>query len=258
MVRESSASPPTRARKFAADSDFTTNFTLTTNIIVVVDDAFSLKHCELRECPRALDRIEQLQELKSIARQRGAIAPRKNIPDVGCGFGRETLRLAAIGPPRGITAGVDKSAGFIQDARKRAAAAGLKTDLRVAYATALPFDDSTFDCGRAERLLVYLEDVASAISEMRRVAKPRGGIAMVEPEFSTTTVNSPNRPLVRRVMAHEVDTAVVQSWLPGQLRGMHADHGFTEIELASRVLVFQHGLGAAYFHSVVERLPRPA
>lgn len=111
MVRESSAGPPTRARKVAAGSGFTTNFTVTTNIVVVVDDAFSLKQFTALDqavstasyvsALEAFDRIEQLQELKSIARQRGAVAPGKNILDVGCGFGLETLRLAAIGPPKG-------------------------------------------------------------------------------------------------------------------------------------------------------------
>lgn len=174
----------------------------------------------------AFDDIEQLQELKAIARQRGGIAPGKDILDVGCGFGLETLRFAAVGPPTGNIAGVDKCADFINDARHRAVASKLKIDFRVADAMVLPFEAATFDCIRPERLLIYLDDVAGAIKEMRRVAKLGGGLALIEPEFSTTTVNLPNRPLVRRVMAHEVDTAVVQSWLPGQLPGMLADHGF--------------------------------
>ena len=65
----------------------------------------------------AFDGIEQLQELKAIARQRGGLAPGKDILDVGCGFGLETLRLAAVGPPTGSIAGVVKSADFINDAR---------------------------------------------------------------------------------------------------------------------------------------------
>jgi ubiquinone/menaquinone biosynthesis C-methylase UbiE len=247
--------PATRAEATArlvrdAFSDYSTgimdDFTL--KQFTAVDQAAS--SASYVSALEAFDGIEQLQELKSIARQRGGIAPGKNILDVGCGFGLETLRLAALGPPRGLIAGVDKSADFIQGARDRAAAAKLKIDFRVADAMALPFDVATFDCVRAERLLIYLDDVTGAISEMRRVAKPGGGLALIEPEFSSTTVNLPNRPLVRRVMAHEVDTAVVVSWLPGQLPGILADHGFTSIEMASRVLVFPQGLGAMYFRSV--------
>ncbi|MGI9521759.1 MAG: methyltransferase domain-containing protein, partial [Hyphomicrobiaceae bacterium] len=136
------------------------------------------------------------------------------------------------------------------NARERATAASLTIDFRVADATALPFDDATFDCVRAERLLIYLRNVADAIGEMRRVMKAGGGISLIEPEFSTTTINLPNRSLVRRVMAHEVDTAVLQSWLPGQLPGMLADHGFSAIEFASRVLVFPQVLATTYFKCV--------
>ena len=56
--------------------------------------------------------------------------------------------------------------------------------------------------------------------EMRRVARPGGGLALIEPDFSTTTINLPDRPAVRRALAHETDTAVVESWLPGALLGL--------------------------------------
>ncbi|MGI9520724.1 MAG: class I SAM-dependent methyltransferase, partial [Hyphomicrobiaceae bacterium] len=104
----------------------------------------------------AFDSIVQLQELKSIARRQGGFGPGKSILDVGCGFGLETLRLAAISPTMGNVAGIDKSESFIKNARERATAASLTIDFRVADATALPFDDATFDCVRAERLLIYL------------------------------------------------------------------------------------------------------
>ncbi len=46
------------------------------------------------EALEAFDAIPELQELKTLGRERGGIAPGRSVPDVGCGFGLETLREA--------------------------------------------------------------------------------------------------------------------------------------------------------------------
>ena len=73
----------------------------------------------------AFDGIPGLQELKTLGRERGGVAPGRSLLDVGCGFGLETLRLAAAAGPGATVAGIDKSADFIADAAARATAAGL-------------------------------------------------------------------------------------------------------------------------------------
>jgi ubiquinone/menaquinone biosynthesis C-methylase UbiE len=87
----------------------------------------------------AFDGIEQLQELKVIARQRSGIARGCRVLDVGCGFGLETLRLAGLVAPDGKAAGIDKSHDFIAEAEKRAAAAKLPIDFSLGDAVALPY-----------------------------------------------------------------------------------------------------------------------
>jgi SAM-dependent methyltransferase len=195
----------------------------------------------------AFDGIPELQELKALARERGGFASGRRVLDVGCGFGLETLRLAKLG---GVVAGIDKSADFITDAGRRAKAAGLDVDFRTGDADALPWPDGSFDAVRAERLLIYLAEPARAVREMLRVARKGGGLALIEPDFSTTTLNLPDRATVRRALAHEADTAVVQSWLPGPLAGMLADLGLKEVRVATRVVIFPQDLGATYFTSV--------
>jgi SAM-dependent methyltransferase len=197
----------------------------------------------------AFDAIPELQELKVLGRERGGVASGRSVLDVGCGFGLETLRLAALATP-GKVAGIDKSADFIAEAKARATAADLAIDFKVGDAEALPYADASFDCVRAERLLIYLADPAKAVAEMKRVAKPRGRIALIEPDFGTTTINLPNRPMVRRALAHEADTAVSQSWLPGPLLRMLRGLGLGDIEIATRVVIFPQGLAAEYFADV--------
>ncbi|MEM1153707.1 MAG: methyltransferase domain-containing protein [Pseudomonadota bacterium] len=198
---------------------------------------------------KAFDAIEQLQALKQGALEWCDIADGASVLDVGCGFGLETLRLAQLNP-NGITAGVDLSEDFIHLAQVRAKAASLNIAFQVANAMDLPFPENHFDVLRSERVLIYLDDVAAALREAKRVLHPGGRLALIEPEFSSTTVNLPNRALVRRVMAHEVDTAVVQSWLPGQLHAMLPSLGFIHVELESRVLVFPQHLAREYFDNV--------
>jgi SAM-dependent methyltransferase len=197
----------------------------------------------------AFDAIPQMEELKQLARERGGAEAGRSVLDVGCGFGLETLRLARLAGKGVAVAGLDKSADFIADAQRRAGEAGLSVDFRVGDATALPWPDATFDHVRAERLLIYLDRWREAVKEMRRVVKPGGGLAFIEPDFSTTTLNLPDRAVVRRALAHEADTAVVESWLPGALLGFLEDLGLG-VELATRVVVFPQDLGATYFEGV--------
>lgn len=198
----------------------------------------------------AFDGIEQLQELKRI--ERALVTPSISVLDVGCGFGLETERLARLVGPGRPVAGIDESAHFIDVAKRRAAAAGLRIDYRAGLAEKLPFADASFDHVRAERLLIYLTDAGRALSEMRRALKAGGVMAIIEPDFGTTTVNVSDRALVRRVMAHEADTAVKQSWLPGQLTAMLTRAGLRDVAVNTRVVVFPQDLGAEYFASTAE------
>lgn len=143
--------------------------------------------------------------------------------------------------------GIDRSEQFIAEARRRANNLGRSIDYRAGTATQLPYADGSFDHVRAERVLIYFEDVEAVLAEMRRVLRPKGVIALIEPELCTTTVNVSDRALVRRIMAHEAETAVAQSWLPGRLAAMLADLGFADVSVASRVLVFPQQLAADYF-----------
>nr|WP_319386701.1 methyltransferase domain-containing protein [uncultured Roseibium sp.] len=198
----------------------------------------------------AFDSIPQLQELKVLARQRGGIVPGGSVLDIGCGFGLETLRLADEIGATGTIAGVDISPDFITEARTRAEKAGTAIDYRVGDAHDLPFATGIFDSVRAERMLIYLKDVSSALAEMKRVLKPGGRLALIEPDFSTNTINIGNRHLMRRIVDHETAVAVEQSWLPGPLAVALSAIGFNTIEIATRVLIFPQGLGATYFKSI--------
>lgn len=195
----------------------------------------------------AFDEIPQLQELKALARTLAKIGPGKNVLDVGCGFGLESLRLARLVEPGGHVTGIDKSTAFIEEAERRARQANATIDSQVGDAEALPFPEGTFDVARAERLLVYLPDPKQALGEMRRVTRAGGAVTAIEPDLGTNAINFPDRGLARRVLDHECDVNVPQGWLVRDMAGLMQDVGLTGIEIETRILVFPLGLGASYF-----------
>jgi SAM-dependent methyltransferase len=195
----------------------------------------------------SFNQIEQLQELKRLGHERTGIAAGAHVLEVGCGFGLETLRLFRLAAPGGGVAGCDLSSDFLVEARHRASATGANIVLAQARAEALPYSEKSFDIVWAERVLIYVPDTSRAISEMRRVLRPGGRVALVEPDISTSTVNVRDRGLLRRVMGHEADRNVSHGWLPGRLRWTLENFAFTEIRLATRVVVFSPELAAPYF-----------
>jgi SAM-dependent methyltransferase len=195
----------------------------------------------------SFDRLEQLQELKALGHERTGIHAGAHVLDAGCGFGLETLRLARLVVPGGLVRGCDLSSDFVTEARRRAKAAMVDIEFEQARVEALPYPNQSFGIVWSERVLIYVPDVTGAVSEMRRVLGAGGRVACIEPDISTTTLNLADRSLVRRVMGHEADTNVAHGWLPGQLGGILKEVGFSDIQLATRVVVFSPELATSYF-----------
>ncbi len=195
----------------------------------------------------AFDQLEQLQELKALGREYTGIGPGSQVLEVGCGFGLETLRLAHLALPGGLVAGCDLSSDFLAEARRRAEAAEVNIAFKQARVEKLPYPDQSFEILWSERLLIYVSNLRQAASEMRRVLRSGGRLVSIEPDISTSTLNLNNRDLVRRVMGHEADKNVAHGWLPGQLGGILEGAGFSDIRLATRVVIFTPELAAGYF-----------
>ena len=109
----------------------------------------------------------------------GDVAGRR-ILDAGCGAGP---LFAALRDRGAIVTGIDKSAGMLEQARRRL---GHGADLQVAeLGSPLPFPDDTFDDVTASLVLHYLEDWGPTLAELRRVLKPGGRlIASVNHPFA--------------------------------------------------------------------------
>lgn len=99
--------------------------------------------------------------------------------DVGCGPGSITASLARTSGPDGLALGVDISKPML--ARAVRAAAGPQTGFLRADAQQLPLRDETVDAVVSIAALQLIPDPEAALTEMGRVLRPGGRLAVMVP-----------------------------------------------------------------------------
>jgi len=105
-----------------------------------------------------------------------AVPPRQRWLDIGCGTGALMQTILAGAEPAEVT-GVDPSEGFLATARKRADDA--RASFRIGDAQKLPVDYASADVAVSGLVLNFVHDPVKAISEMRRVVRLGGTIALL-------------------------------------------------------------------------------
>lgn len=120
-------------------------------------------------------------------RQALALRPGQRVLDIGCGPGFLTGEAAAEVGPNGWACGVDISAAGLAAARLRATGQPYAAWIEFVDgdATALPFPDGAFDAAVATQVYEYVNDVPSALAELRRVLRPGGRAVIVDTDWDT-------------------------------------------------------------------------
>jgi SAM-dependent methyltransferase len=177
--------------------------------------------------------------------------------DVGCGTGSEVLELARALRAGSRSVGVDASLAMVEEARRRAAAAGVPAEFHVGDAHRLPFPDDSFDAARANRVFHDL-DAPAALAEMVRVCKPGGVVAIAEPEADTFVFDLPGRALTRRLV-HFLTDGFRSGWIARQLPARFREAGLEDVRWVPAALAlpfpvtegFRGGFAAAVEAGVV-------
>jgi len=107
------------------------------------------------------------------------IGPRDSVLEVGFGPGVVIQRLSVLASA-GFVAGVDPSREMVEQARARNATAirNGRVELRQDSVENLPFDDDSFDKAPAINSVQVWPDAVAGLSEIWRVVKPGGRIAL--------------------------------------------------------------------------------
>jgi ubiquinone/menaquinone biosynthesis C-methylase UbiE len=113
--------------------------------------------------------------VNALARPTGGI-----LLDFGCGSGAQTLLFA---PQFARTIAVDVDEAYVAECARRVAQAGLESRVRcIAYdGRTLPVDSQTVDFAVSFEVLEHVDDEARALSELNRVLKPGGTLALSVP-----------------------------------------------------------------------------
>lgn len=114
----------------------------------------------------------------------------RDVLDVGCGVGHWGMLLASVMPEHVRFTGIDREPSWVEQARTRALALGLegRFSYRQGEAERVPFPDDSFDLTTCQTVLIHLPDPAAAVSEMMRVTRPGGLVAVAEPNNLTAAL----------------------------------------------------------------------
>jgi ubiquinone/menaquinone biosynthesis C-methylase UbiE len=98
----------------------------------------------------------------------------QRVLDVACGTGGATAEALRRVGPGGAVFGLDRSAEMLAVARRKMP----DLDWTEARAEALPFPDESFDTALCQFGLMFFDDRAQALNEMRRVLRRGGRVAL--------------------------------------------------------------------------------
>jgi SAM-dependent methyltransferase len=135
--------------------------------------------------------------------------------------------MSAVVGDEGHVYGVDAAENALEIARRRC------TDLenvnfQLGDALELRFDDAYFDAVMSSQVFEYLDDVAGAISEMFRVLKPGGRVAIHDSEWGALLWNSSDPDRMARFIAIW-DDHLADPHLPRSLGRKLTDAGFKNV-----------------------------
>jgi SAM-dependent methyltransferase len=103
-----------------------------------------------------------------------AVGSGDRVLDVACGTGVAARTAAGEVGPDGGVAGLDPNGGMLAVARRLAP----EVDWHRGVAEAIPFDDGTFDAVTCQFGLMFFDDRVKSLSEMARVLRPGGRLAV--------------------------------------------------------------------------------
>ena len=180
------------------------------------------------------------------------IGPGARVLDVACGTGVVALEAARRVGDSGSVVGLDVNAGMLEVARRNAP----QLDWRHGRAEALPFAAAAFDAVTCQFALMFFEDRPAAVSEMHRVLRPGGRLAVAvwdvverSPGYAAMVA------LLDRLFGRRVADALRAPFVlgdPALVRSVFAKAGLADVALSTRQATARFPSIAAWVHTDVK------
>jgi demethylmenaquinone methyltransferase/2-methoxy-6-polyprenyl-1,4-benzoquinol methylase len=161
------------------------------------------------------------------------VGPGSSALDVCCGTGDLALELRRRIGAGGRVVGLDFSAPMLELAERKSAGLGAAVEWVQGNALELPFADATFDAATVGFGVRNVADLPRAISEMARVVRPGGRVAILE-------ITTPQRPPLKWFFSVWFDRIVpllgtvagdreAYTYLPSSVRRFPPAHELAEL-----------------------------
>lgn len=183
------------------------------------------------------------------------LEPGTRLLELGCGVGAV---LAVLGQefPGVHLSGLDIEPKQLEYARGHLRRAGVDATLQEGDATAVPFDDGSFDHVWMMWFLEHVPDPLGVLREARRVLVPRGAVTAIEVDYSTARAE-PSTPAFEALVQAMVRGMAAAGWSDAgtRLPAWLEQAGFREIDPGERPFWWRGeelAAEAAYAADVIE------
>jgi arsenite methyltransferase len=182
------------------------------------------------------DVVEQRQAVRALL----SAQPGERVLDIGAGPGLLAAELAADVGAHGAVTGLDPSESMLALAARRELPPGAAPlELVRGDAYVLPFPDGRFDAAVSTQVYEYVDDVARALREVRRVLRSSGRLLVLDTDWDSIVWHSSDAAR----MAHVLDVwnqHLADPYLPRRLPRLLRETGFT-LQRATVIPLLNHG-----------------
>lgn len=166
-------------------------------------------------------------EQRRVVRAALALRPGDRVLDVGVGPGLLAAEMAGEVGPDGRICGIDISESMLAIAGTRTdVPGGPGIELELATVARIPHPAESFDVVVSTQVFEYVDDVAGALEEVRRVLRPAGRVVLLDTDWGSVVWRSSDDERMARVLTAFEDH-LADPHLPRTLADVLAKSGFT-------------------------------
>ncbi|MEZ0156565.1 methyltransferase domain-containing protein [Streptomyces griseorubens] len=158
--------------------------------------------------------------------------------DAGCGPGADLPALAERVGGTGTVIGVDRDPAMLAQARERTRRLP-RVEVREGDVLDLPVEAGTVDRAKTDRVLMHVDDPATALAQLHRATRAGARVALAEPDWDTLIVDSEDLETSRAFTRYTTTEAVRHATVGRRLPHLAEQAGFSVEAVLATTPVFR-------------------